>query len=160
MKRIASLVFVLPLAALLASPAAAQPKPDPNRPTVNQLIAQDDARLAQLKAKLRLTNEQENGWGRFESALKDISKKRAERRIAILDEWEKRKAENDNKPVTHAEALRQHAEALSLRAEEMRALADALEPFSEKLSDVQRRSVDDVVRAYVQAPFLPDGPHR
>lgn len=154
MKRLASLVLVLPLAAMLAMPASAQTRND--RPTINQLFAQDEAKIARLKASLRLTEEQEREWGRFESTLKDISKKRAERRIALIDEWDKRDAER--KPLTHAEALRKHADALTLRAEEIRAIADAADPFTEKLDAVQRRRVDEVIRAYVKTPFIPEDP--
>lgn len=153
MKRLISLALALPLALLVAAaPAAAQNqnKNNPNRPTVSQLIAQDDARIAQLKANLRLTQEQEGDWGKLESALKDISKRRAERRIALLDEVEKR---DRDKPFTHAEALRKHADSLAARADELRAIADAAEPLTDKFNDQQRRRVDEIIRTYVQAPL-------
>lgn len=158
MKRFAPLAFVIPLAGALAFPAAAQNRNDNNRPTINQLVAKDEARIAQLKANLRITQEQERDWNRFEAALKDISKKRAERRMKLMDEWDMREAEKDKKPLTHAEVLRKHADALALRAEEIRAIADATEPFSEKLNNQQRQQVDQIVRSYVQAPFVPEDP--
>lgn len=161
MKRSASIALVLPLAAALSLPAAAQNRNEPDRTTtINQLVARDDARIAQLKANLRLNADQEGEWSRFEAALKDISKKRAERRVKLMDEWDKRDAEKDKKPFTHAEALRRHADALALRADEIRALADAAEPFSEKLNEGQRRRVDEIIRTYVQAPFIPEDPRR
>lgn len=152
MKRLIPIAFALPLAALVAAtPAAAQNqnKNDPNRPTVSQLVAQDDARIAQLKANLRLNQDQESDWGKLENALKDISKRRAERRIALLDEYEKRE-----KPLTHAEMLRKHADAMAARAEELRAIADAAEPLSDKFNPQQRQRVDNIIRTYVQAPLL------
>lgn len=151
-KRFASLVLVLPVAAMLALPTHAQTRDD--RPTVNQLVAQDEARIARLKANLRITAEQENECGRLEAALKDISKKRAERRIALMNEWDKRDAEKEKRRITHAEALRRHADALSHRADEIRAIADAAEPFAEKLSDRQKQQVDQIIRDYVQSPFI------
>jgi hypothetical protein len=160
MKRLALLAVILPLAAALSLPAAAQNRDDTHRPTINQLAAQDDARIAQLKANLRINQDQERDWNRFEAALKDISKKRAERRLALMDEWDKREAEKDRKPLTHAEGLRKHADALALRAEEIRAIADAAEPFSEKLNDRQRQQVDQIIRTYVQTPFIPEDPRR
>ena len=160
MKRFATLAFVVPLAAALALPAAAQNRNDTNRPTINQLLAQDEARIAQLKANLRITQEQERDWGRFESALKDISKKRAERRLALIEEWEKRDTDKEKRVLTHAEALRKHADALALRAEEIRAIADAAEPFSEKLNAGQRQQVDQIIRTYVQAPFIAEDQRR
>jgi len=160
MKRFTPLALILPLAVALATPAAAQNRNDTNRPTINQLVAQDEARIAQLKANLRVNQDQERDWSRFETALKDISKKRAERRLALMDEWDKREAEKDKKPLTHTEALRKHADALALRAEEIRALADAAEPFSEKLNNAQRQQVDQIIKTYVQTPFIPEDPRR
>jgi hypothetical protein len=158
MKRFAQLAFVLPLAAALALPAQAQTKTD--RPTITQLVAQDEARIAQLKANLRIEQDQERDWSRFESVLKDISKKRAERRLTLMDEWDKRETERDRKPMGHVEALRKHADALALRADEIRAIADAAEPFSEKLNDRQRAHIDQIIRAYVQTPPIPEDPRR
>jgi len=155
-----SVLFALPLAAVLALPVAAQNRGDNERATINQIIAREDARIAQLKANLRLADDQQDDWNRFEAALKDISRKRAERSIKVREEQEKRDAEKDGKQLTHAEALRKHADALTFRADEIRALADASEPLSGKLSDPQRRRVDELIRAYVQAPFIFDGPVR
>jgi hypothetical protein len=154
MKRLAPLVLVLPLAAALALPATAQTRND--RPTINQLTAQDEARIAQLKANLRISAEQEGDWNKLEAALKDISKKRAERRIALMDEWDKREA--DKKIMTHADSLRKHADALAIRADEIRAIADASEPLSEKLNPWQRQQVDQIIRNYVQTPFIKEDP--
>lgn len=153
MKHITAIALGLSLAASLTTVSASaqnQNKNNPNRPTVSQLIAQDDARIAQLKANLRLNEDQESHWGKLESALRDISKKRAERRIALLDEFEKRDRE---KPPTHAGALRKHADALAARADELRTIADAAEPLSDKFNEQQRRRVDEVIRTYVQAPL-------
>jgi quinol monooxygenase YgiN len=158
MKRLFFLIFALPLAIALALPSSAQNRND--RPTINQLVAHDEARIAQLKAILRISEEQERDWQRFEAALKGISRKRAERRIALIDEWEKREADKEKKPLTHAEALRKHADALLTRAEEIRVIADAAEPFSEKLNNWQRQQVDQIIRAYVQAPLIPEDSRR
>lgn len=159
MKRLASLALVLPLAVALSAPVAAQNRND-QRPTINQLVAQDEARIAQLKANLRVTQDQESDWTRLENALKDISRKRAERRLTLMDEWEKREANKDAKPLTHADALRRHADALAYRADELRALADAAEPISGKLNTRQRQQVDQIIRGYVQAPFISEDPRR
>jgi len=108
-----SVLLALPLAAVLALPVAAQNRGDNERATINQIIAREDARIAQLKANLRLADDQQDDWNRFEAALKDISRKRAERSIKVREEQEKRDAEKDGKQLTHAEALRKHAEALT-----------------------------------------------
>ncbi|GEM_PF-2389834 len=155
---LALLAVVLPLAAVLSFPAHAQNKN--NRPTLTQLVAHDEARIAQLKANLRISEEQERDWTRFEAALKSVSKKRAERRLALIEEWDNRETKNKETPISHAEALRKHAEGLELRAAEIRAIADAAEPFSEKLNNWQRQQVDQIIRTYVQAPFIPEDPRR
>lgn len=150
MKRLTPIALAFSLAALIAAtPASAQNKNNPFRPTVSQLIAQDDARIAQLKANLRLSEDQERDWGQIESVLKDISKRRAERRITLINEYEK------DKPLTHSQALRVHADAMAMRAEELRAIADVIEPLAEKFNEHQRRHVDGLIRTYVvQAPLM------
>ncbi len=158
MKASVSLALVLPLVAAFSLPVQAQSRND--RPTLTQLVAHDEARIAQLKANLRIAEEQERDWTRFEGALKNISKKRAERRLALMEEWDKRENESDRKAMSHAEALRKHADALALRADEIREIADAAEPFSEKLNNWQRQQVDQIIRTYVQAPFIPEDPRR
>src|SRR5688572_17336588 len=49
----------------------------------NQMADQSAARTARIKADLRLTPEQEGNWAGFETALRDISKTRADREIAL-----------------------------------------------------------------------------
>ena len=64
-----------------ASPAAAQRRGDNdvrNPPTSNQIVDQADARIAALKANLRLTPDEDKNWGTFQSALQDIAVKRAD----------------------------------------------------------------------------------
>jgi hypothetical protein len=66
----------------LAGSALAQnrgDRADRTAPTDNQIVAQEDARVAHIKADLRLTPEQEKNWSVLESALHDIGKNRADR---------------------------------------------------------------------------------
>src|ERR1700693_6440678 len=56
-----------------------------DRPTVNQIMAQDEARLARLKADLQLTSEQEGDWGTLDKELPEMAKRRAERLVAAWD---------------------------------------------------------------------------
>ena len=93
---------------MLAAPLSAQsPTPDyqaTNRkdaraardegPAVNQLTAVDDARIARMKADLRLTPDQEGYWGKLESALKDISRQRADRFVA---QWKEERAARERR---------------------------------------------------------------
>jgi hypothetical protein len=49
--------------------------------STNQNSDQVDARIARIRADLRLTPEQEKNWTGFESAMRDIGKKQADREI-------------------------------------------------------------------------------
>jgi hypothetical protein len=134
---------------------------DEDRPTANQLIAQDEARLARLKADLRLKQDQEGDWTRFETALRDLSKQRAERFVAWWDENAKfaadRRADKKNgeapKPMTLSEGLRMRAEIMERQATELKKIADATEPLFSKLDDGQKRRVAEVIRQYTATPL-------
>jgi hypothetical protein len=119
-------------------------------PTVNQLTAVDDARIARLKAGLHLTPEQEGSWGTLESALKDISKRRADRVVARSnEERDARDKSADDKraePLTPMERMRRAAENMNLQAADLKSVADAAEPLYGKLDERQRRMLDGSLR--------------
>lgn len=124
-----------------------------DRPTVSQLVAYDDARIARLKADLRLNKDQDGTWGKFESALKDISKERADRFIAWTDERAKRTVSTDPAATpTFAERLRKRADAMAKHAVDLKMLADASEPLLEKLDDTQKRRASEFIEQYAAAP--------
>jgi hypothetical protein len=128
--------------ALVAVPALAQ-KAKSDRPTTNQIVAYDDARLAKLKADLRLAPEQEGNWGKLESAMKDVSKRRADRMVA---RWEKDDARN---PPTPGERMRRAADLMRAEADELNSAADAIDPLWGKLDDRQKRTLF----AYLEQSF-------
>lgn len=132
-------------------PAVSQLERD--RPTVIQLVAYDDARIARLKADLRLNKEQDGNWGKFESALKDISKERADRFIAWTDERAKRTVSTDPATApTLAERLRKRADAMAKHAVDLKKLADASEPLLEKLDDTQKHRASEFIQQYAAVP--------
>ena len=47
--------------------------------TPNQVVDMADARIAQLKADLRLNPDQDKNWGSFQTALHDMGQRRADR---------------------------------------------------------------------------------
>jgi hypothetical protein len=51
--------------------------------TGDQLAADSDVRIAQLKADLQLTADQEKNWPGIESTLRDVGQTRAKRQIAF-----------------------------------------------------------------------------
>jgi zinc resistance-associated protein len=159
----------------LAAPSFAQaPIPDyqatgksaPNAreegPTVNQLTAVDDARIARLKADLRLTPEQEGYWGKLESALKNISKRHADRFVARWnDERAAREAAARDRnsgdrqraePPTPMERMRLTAEGMNLQAADLKSVADAAEPIYGKLDEGQRRTLESALREQLARP--------
>ena len=113
---------------------AQQPTP-PERSQRTQLTADDiaaftDARIAGLKAALKLTPAQEKNWPAVEQALRDISKERIARREA-------RGAAGQ--PADATERLRERADALATRAAALRRLADAEKPLYQSLDEAQKR---------------------
>jgi len=60
--------------------------------TANQITNEFAAHTARIKADLRLTPEQEKNWSGFESAMKDLGKRDADRQIALQAERAEQKA--------------------------------------------------------------------
>lgn len=89
-----------------------------------------DARIAALKAGLRLTPDQEKNWAAFESALRDISKMRMEHRAAMQQQEPRL-----DDPVVR---LRRQAEMLTNVGATLKRLADAQEPLYQSLDDSQK----------------------
>lgn len=96
-----------------------------------------DARLAGLKAGLKLNAEQEKLWPGVETALRGQAKERAERMAKFREE--RKEAREDGKKPDYIERLRAGADMATERATEMRKLADAVEPLYKSLDDAQKR---------------------
>ena len=108
----------------------------------NQTADQVDARVARIRADLRLTPEQENNWAGFESAMRDIGKTRADREVKARADREQKKG-----PVDIIEQMHRGAEVMSVRSVETKKLADAAQPLFASLSDQQkRRLTEELVR--------------
>ena len=88
-----------------------------------------DARVAGIKAGLRLTPDQDKLWPAVESAARDGAK-------AMADLREKMHAAG--RPADPVEGLRRGADAATARGETMRKLADAAQPLYAALSDEQK----------------------
>ncbi len=115
--------------------ASAQQPSAPERSQRAQLTADDiaaftDARIAALKAALKLTPAQEKNWPAVEQAVRDISKERIASREA-------RRAARQ--PTDATERLRDRADALTTRAAALRRLADAEKPLYQSLDEAQKR---------------------
>jgi hypothetical protein len=109
-----------------------------------------DARLAGVKAGLRLTAEQEKLWGPVENTARELGKKWGDRFAARREEWQKRRAElKDGKElpqVDHVDRLRKRADALAERAADMKRFADAAQPLYATLDEGQKRRLQTLIQ--------------
>ena len=110
--------------------------------STEDVVAFTDARIAGLKAGLKLTAEQDKNWPAVETAIRDLAKARADGMKARAERREARRAGGDNaqRPERDAIArLRQGADAMTTRAAGVTKLADAAEPLYKSLDDGQKR---------------------
>ena len=134
---------------LVASHAGAQQPPPDGRPGERQerprLSADDraaylDARLAGLRAGLRLSAEQEKLWPAFEAAARDRAK-------TLMDLGQK---DHDSGPPPNLiDGLRRHGEADIARGTADMRLAEVAQPLWTSLSDEQKRRLPMLARGVV-----------
>lgn len=103
------------------------------RPNAEDISALGDARIAALKAGLKLTPEQEKNWPAVESALRDLSKQRSERFAARAS------ADKPAAPADPIERLSRRAEAMQTNGAALKKLADAAGPLYKSLDEGQKR---------------------
>jgi hypothetical protein len=99
------------------------------RPSQEDIAAFTDARIAGLKAGLKLNADQEKNWPNYESALREFAKSRAERANA---------RGNEQRPADPVERLRRQGDALSTAGASLKRLADAQEPLYKSLDEAQK----------------------
>src|SRR5258705_7904699 len=75
-----STALVIACSSLAVAQAAPANDASRDRPTATDIAARVDVRLARIKARLRLTSEQEKYWPAVESAVRGIVKERAAQR--------------------------------------------------------------------------------
>ncbi len=106
-----------------------------------------DARLAGVKAGLKLTPDQEKNWPAVESAVRDLARDRIAR---MQDRRARREAMRDHdgprEPADGIAFLRQRADRLTERAAQLKRLADAAEPLYKSLDDAQKRRLRVLTR--------------
>jgi hypothetical protein len=126
----------------LAGPAIARDRSDRVQMSANQIADQADARTARMKVGLRLTPEQDKNWSGFETAMRDMGKKRADRQMALREERAQR-----NGSVDVIEQMRKDADAQIERSNDWKKLADAAQPLYASLNEQQkRRFAEDMFR--------------
>jgi hypothetical protein len=97
-----------------------------------------DAKLAGLKAGLKLTPDQEKLWEPFEAAVRDAAKMRMEHTRAMMEGMRGMMGEDAERrsPVDRIEMMAAH---MSEAAAALTKIADAAKPFYASLDDSQKR---------------------
>jgi len=105
------------------------------QPSVEDMRAFGDARIAGLKAGLALSAEQEKNWPAFEQAARDFQKLRIDRLTAGIN------ARRGGEPRTTnpAERMERQATAMAETSTALKKLADATGPLYGSLDDNQKR---------------------
>ena len=156
-------------AALIAGSAAtyaANTERGPGRadrwqPTTADYAALADARIASLKAGLKLTPDQEKLWPQVESTLREVSKDRAAR---MQQAREARKA-NDGARPDPITRMRNAATRMDAAAVDLRKLADASQPLYNTLDESQKQRLNILLRQNMKGMGMmhhggPHGPRR
>ena len=97
-----------------------------------------DAKLAGLKAGLKLNPDQEKLWGPFEAAVRDAAKMRMEHMRAMM-EGMRGMMEEDAEPRSPMDHIEMMAAHMSEAAAALTKIADAGKPFYASLDDSQKR---------------------
>ena len=97
-----------------------------------------DARIAAVKAGLKLTPDQDKLWPPVEAAVRDFAKMRIDRANARMNA-EKDSSSDAQKPDDPVARLRERAEAMGATAAAMKKIADAADPLYKTLDDGQKR---------------------
>jgi hypothetical protein len=112
------------------------------RPSAEDVQALTDARIAGLKAGLKLSAEQEKHWPAVEAAIRDLAKQRADRMNEFRDRMAARRdaASSGNAAAPDAIGrLRRGADAMNAMSASLKKLADSAEPLYSSLDDGQKR---------------------
>ncbi len=95
-----------------------------------------DARIAAVKAGLKLTPDQEKLWPPVEAAVRDFAKLRIDRANARMNAQRDDSSEKPDDPVAR---LRERADTMATTASAMKRIADAADPLYKTLDDGQKR---------------------
>jgi zinc resistance-associated protein len=132
----------------------------PWRPSADDLAAFTDARVAALKAGLRLTPDQDKNWPAFEQAYRNLAKLRAQR---FADNRDSTATPGDQSVV---DRLQRRADSIAQFGTALQDLAKATRPLYQSLDDGQKHRFVAINRfmmhhrQFAMAPgFEPGGHH-
>jgi LTXXQ motif family protein len=98
-----------------------------------------DARIAAVKAGLKLTPDQEKLWPPVEAAVRDFAKLRIDRANARMNAENDAAANDAQKPDDPVGRLRARADRMAAMAAVLKRIADASDPLYRTLDDGQKR---------------------
>ena len=127
-------------ATALTGPATARDRTERVELTANQMADRSEARIAKMKVDLNLTADQEKNWAGFASAMQDMNKKQADRRIVRRDTRAQQQGS-----VDLIDELRRNADFQIERANERKKLADAAQPLYATLNVQQKNRFADML---------------
>jgi hypothetical protein len=133
------LAGVAALAIAGSTVAYAQDRPwshDHVRMTPEDRAALTDARIAAVKAGLKLTPDQEKLWPPVEAAVRDLAKLRIDRANARVNA---QRDDSQDKPDDPVARLRDRADTMATTAVAMKRIADAADPLYKTLDNGQKR---------------------
>jgi hypothetical protein len=116
-----------------------------SRRTAEDFAALTEARIAALRAGLKLSTEQEKHWPAVETAIRDFAKQRAARVEARRSAREAQRSGDKPRPDA-IERLRRGADAMTSRGTALKQLADAAEPLYQSLDEGQKRRFAMLIR--------------
>jgi hypothetical protein len=183
-KRIVSGFAAMGVAAAIVVPLAygaqgREMRAERSASAISQSTDRAEARIAILKADLRLSSDQAKHWAGLESALRDIVAKRATSWAASHDQQTGRSVntrvapdsstiEDEKDQITRSERdarnarlddineMRREADAYTVQAAELRQIADAAQPLYDTLDDRQRHRLVQFVREDLRANIMDD----
>jgi hypothetical protein len=138
------LIFVMSTALLIGTAmtgsAFARDRSDRSELTASQMTDRADVRTAKMKVDLNLTADQEKNWSGFASAMQDMSKKQADRRIAIRDARAQQHGSFDA-----LDEMRKNADSQIERSNDQKKLADAAQPLYTSLNEQQKSRFAEIL---------------
>ena len=96
-----------------------------------------DARIAAVKAGLKLTPDQEKLWPAVENSVRDFAKLRIDRANARMED--RKTGTGNDTPPNPVERLQKRADDMAATAGAMKKIAEAADPLYKTLDDGQKR---------------------
>lgn len=112
------------------------------QPSAEDISAFTDARVAALKAGLKLTPEQEKNWPAFEQAYRDLAKARADQMRGFREQRQANQAGPD-----YLTRLQRRADALITRGNALKSFGAAAGPLYQSLNEAQKHRFAALSRA-------------